>query len=122
MHLSTHPIRRVRESRGRRVAPEKAMSDFETVYLVGGPRDNEMLTVATGGMVATVTRPGGTAAMHAVGSEQERYEYSRSALPDGWPSVFAFTSDAHDPWPVERVMDKLTYRGKAPPWRSRRGG
>ena len=97
-----------------------AMAETETVYLVGGPRDNETLVVPSDGMVATVTHPdAGASVIHSVGPEPEQplYDYARSPLPDGWPAVFAFVSATGEASPVERVMEKLAYRGKAPRWR-----
>ena len=97
-----------------------AVAESEIVYLVGGPRDNETLLVPRDDMVATVTHPhAGASIIHAVGSEPEQplYQYSRSRLPDGWPAVFAFVATAGEALTVERVMAKLAYRGKAPPWR-----
>ena len=96
----------------------------EIVYLVGGPRDNEMLVVPTDGSLATVTHPGaGLSIIHAVGPEPEQplYRYARSLLPDGWPVVFAFISATGEAPTIEQVMEKLAYRGKAPPWRPRLG-
>ncbi len=98
------------------------MAESETVYLVGGPRDNETMVVPRNGMNATVTHPdAGASIIHSVGSEPEPplYQYSRSPLPDGWPAVFAFIPASGAASTIERVMEKLAYRGKAPPWRPR---
>lgn len=98
-------------------------AETEIVYLVGGPRDNETLAVPKAGLTATVTHPDAAVCIiHSVGPEPEPplYQYSRSLLPDGWPAVFSFNSPTGEASPIERVMEKLAYRGKAPPWRPTR--
>ena len=99
------------------------MTTTESVYLLGGPRDNETLMVPRDGMVATVTHPAtNPSSIHSVGSVPEHplFEYRRSPLPDGWPAVFALSSEGDQAWSVERVMAKLSHRGKVPLWKSLR--